>query len=389
MKKILLTASFLTLFAGASFAQSKAVKAAEREAKQENPNFTEAQKQISGALQNDETKNEAGTWYVAGFVDYRVFEIERNKLYINKKPDEPKMYNALYTSLGYYKQAAELDLQPDKKGKVKPRYLKKIKKNIADMRDNLINGGAYFFDNGDYQKAYDYFNLFIEVPTYDFLAEKDPKDAAIQVVDSIDAQIKEYATLSLNKVYQTKVADYQAKKDTANIIKTLEEGAELFKTEIYYVQNLINMYIYADRFDEATSYLDKAITSDSENAKIYWNVKGTLLENKEDEEGAISCYQQAIELDPTYVDGLENMGRMYYNQAVMANDEVSKILDEKEYNTQREAKVLAKYREALPYFEKAHELLPTERRLMVTLNNIYYNLNDGEKMKEMEKKMAQ
>ena len=43
--------------------------------------------------------------------------------------------------------------------------------------------------------------------------------------------------------------------------------------------------------------------------------------------------------------------------------------------------------EALPFYEKAHELKPDEREYMVALRGIYYNLRMGDKYEAMEDKI--
>ena len=94
-------------------------------------------------------------------------------------------------------------------------------------------------------------------------------------------------------------------------------------------------------------------------------------------------------MNPNFALALGNMGRMYFNQAVEKNNELSeKISNTSEFNAAKEAEVLPLYRQALPYYEKAHQIDANEREYMVALRSIYYNLNDGKNLKLIEMEMG-
>ena len=95
MKRVLLTVA-LCVAASASFAQKKVVSEAQSIAKGSNADFGEARTLIKGALENPETKDDAKTWYVAGFIEDQQFNAERAKQILGQQPNEPVMYEALY-----------------------------------------------------------------------------------------------------------------------------------------------------------------------------------------------------------------------------------------------------------------------------------------------------
>ena len=76
MKRVLLTVA-LCVAASASFAQKKVVNEAQSIAKGSNADFGEARTLIKGALENPETKDDAKTWYVAGFIEDQQFNAEK------------------------------------------------------------------------------------------------------------------------------------------------------------------------------------------------------------------------------------------------------------------------------------------------------------------------
>ena len=101
MKRVLLTVA-LCVAASASFAQKKVVNEAQSIAKGSNADFGEARTLIKGALENPETKDDAKTWYVAGFIEDQQFNAERAKQILGQQPNEPVLYEALYGILPYF-----------------------------------------------------------------------------------------------------------------------------------------------------------------------------------------------------------------------------------------------------------------------------------------------
>lgn len=403
MKRILLsTALFLAVTSG--FAQMKLVNKAFSEAKAEKPNFAEAQSEIKQAMENPESKDDAKTWYVAGFLENKLFESERNKQILQQKPNETKMYGALLASFDYFLKSAELDQMPNEKGKVKPKYLKDIKNTLKNNQSYYINGGAYFWDQKEYQKSYDMFHIYTEIPKLEiFKGESFPVDSnynmilyyaalAASYIPNPQLAIKSYEALKgtgykENEVYQLLANEYQTINDSVNFEKTLAEGAKLFPTDPYFVQTLINIYINNGNYDKALTYLDEAISQDPKNAQLY-DVKGRLLEQQKKYEDALNLYKEAIKINPDYADAYGNIGRIYYNQAIEENDKAANIKDTKSYNQAKKEVVEPLFKEALPYYEKAHQLKPEEREFMVALRGIYYNLDMGPEYDKIEAEMS-
>ncbi len=403
MKRLLLTVA-LCVAATASFAQKKAVNEAQSIAKGEKPDFAEARTLIKGALENPETKDDAKTWYVAGFIEDQQFSNERTKQVIGQQPDEPVMYGALINILPYFQKAYELDQMPNEKGKIKPKYTKDIKGILGANHVYYINGGAYYFDQKDYKKAYDFFDQYLQIsdlPMFkgEQVAERDTNFMTVQFYAAVAATQLGDSKLAIealeraknsdyraNDVYQYLCYEYEQAKDTVNLEKTLEEGMVKFPEEPYYLMSLINNYIYSNRNDKAIEYLNTAIAKDPNNAQLY-DVMGRVYETGlKDFANAEKYFQKALEINPDYIEALSNLGRIYYNQGVNKQGEANMINDSKQY---QEELAVAKdfFKKALPYFEKAHEMKPEEREYMTALRGIYYNLNMGDKFDEIEAEM--
>ena len=404
MKRLLLTVALCVAASSASFAQKKAVKEAQGIAKGDKADFTEARALIKGALENPETKDDAQAWYVAGFIEDQQFSAERTKQILGQQPNEPVMYEALGAILPYFKKAYELDQLPNEKGKIKPKYSKDIKSILGADHVYFFNGGAYYFDQNDYKKAYDFFNQYLEIselPMFEGTqtAEKDSTFmtvqfyaavAATQLQDSpIAIKALERAKSSdfrLNDVYQYLSYEYKQAGDSVNYVKTLEEGYAKFPNEEFFLMSLIDAYIQSSQNEKAISYLNTAIAQKPSDSQLY-HALGIVYETGiKDYAKAEETFKKALEVNPESVESMSALGRIYYNQAVNKQGEANMINDSKKY---QEELTIAKdlFKQALPYFQKAHEMKPSESEYMVALRGIYYNLNMGPELEAIEAEM--
>ena len=406
MKRVLLTVA-LCVAASASFAKKKVVNEAQSIAKGSNADFGEARTLIKGALENPETKDDAKTWYVAGFIEDQQFNAERAKQILGQQPNEPVMYEALYGILPYFQKAYELDQLPNEKGKVKPKYTKDIKSILSANHVYLFNGGAYYFDKQEYKKAYDFFNQYVEISELPMFAgtqtaEKDSTFMTVQFYAAAAASLAKDSRLAIAALERAKNTPYRqydvyqylcyeygearTAQDSVMLEKTFEEGMQVFPDSAFFLNNLINTYIYSNRNEKALEMLNVAIQKNPNDANLY-NVMGRVYETGlKDYANAEKNFQIALEKDPNLTDALSNIGRIYYNQGVNKLSEANMINDSKKY---QEELSMAKdlFKKALPYYKKAHEAEPEKMDNMIALRGIYYNLNMGPELEAIEAEM--
>ena len=121
MKRVLFS-MVLLLATGFTFAQEKSVKEAKSIANDVKPDFAQAEKLINEALNNAETKDNAETWDVAGFIQKRINEKEMENAYLRKPYDTLKVYNSALNMCKYYFKCDELAQIPNEKGKIKNKF---------------------------------------------------------------------------------------------------------------------------------------------------------------------------------------------------------------------------------------------------------------------------
>lgn len=406
MKKLLLSISLMIGASVALFAQKANVSQAESLTLQEKPDFNAAREAIKSAFNDDKTKNDPKTYLVAGMIGYTENDSYNKLMMLNKQVDPLKKGQAIMESYNYLLKAYELDQTPNAKGKVKPKFTKKIKDSIKDYytaQYNLIAYGAHLFDKKDYKNAFEVFNTYLEIPKLPMMNnELSMNDSTYKMIKYFsalaatnmqdhDKAISIYKDLTddsyeTKNVYQLLADEYRATKDTVNYLATLEQGFKLFNNDPWFLQNIINHYIYSDKIEEASKYLDAAIAQ-APNVAEYYYVKGNVEERLNNIDEARKAFEKALELQPNLANAYAGIGRIIFNQAVEVLRAADTIKDNKAYNAQVD-KANVIFKQSLPYMEKAVELDPKDTDFKQALKMLYYRLGDNANYEKISKELG-
>ena len=404
MKKTLIMAALVLISAGC-FAQKANVKKAKNLALQETPDFSGARAAINEALTNEETKDLADTWYTAGLIGYQELSKENEKTYLGQARDEKRAGEAVVESFDYWMKAADLAGQKvlDKKGNevlADKKTYALLQKKVLEYYKNqeLVKYGIYLNDQRDFATAYGVFQRHLSIPELSLmqnekLQKEMPKDSIYDqykyytAIFAIQAEMHPEAIAVLEEmkdgnyeaitVNQFLYQEYVNVQDTANYVRVLQNAVVRFPQEPWFLQNLINHYIFSGQEQEAINYLDQAIAREP-NVAQYHLIKGNLNENQKNYEAALADFDRALAIDPPMADAEAGKGRVYYNQAVKMNEDAALIADAKEYKKALE-EMNAMFRQSMPFFEKAHELAPDNRDYMITLRGLYYRFDMTDK----------
>lgn len=389
---LLVTGTLLFGTMPSAYAQKQNVKEAERIAKSKDAKFDDARMLIKSALENAETKDDAKTWYVAGFVEENNFTQENVKALDGQPQDRKTMNNALLDMFGYYQEAYQRDQQPNEKGKIRPQYDKKILKAYEENLLYFINAGGYFMEVKEFDKATKAFEAFRAIKHHPAFAGKPIAQADsnsmmvdfFEVVSAYQAGKKEDAIklaesiknvpYRQNDLMQILSQTYIETADTVGYVRTMEEGMKLFPEEPYYSVNLTNTYIQQGKTEEAIALLEKTIAQSPNNAQLY-DVMGKLYEAI-DEEKAIEYFKKALEVDPTFKESVYNLGRVYYNMG-------ARIKSGEKVDAASDAKAKEYFKLALPLMEQAYKNDPDGSWYI--LGNVYYNLKMTDKYEQIQK----
>ena len=411
MKKTLFLAALVLISAGCLAQKNPNTKKAKSYMNAETPDFSAARAAIVDALEQEPT---AETYYWAGMIGYREVTTENYNQMMGKGVNQIKAGEAVEESYNYWLKADELAQVPvlNKKGvevPTDPKMRAKVAKMMLEYykQQELVKYGIYLNEQRDYAGAYQAFKMHIDMP--DLAMMQDPKIQKEMPRDTILEQYKyyagifavqsemheeavaifeqmkegEYEAISVNQfLYQ----EYVALKDTAKFVQTLQDAIVRFPAEPWFLQNLINYYIFSGQEQTAVEYLAKAIEREP-NVAQYHHIKGNLDENLGNEEAALADFDEALRCDPTLADAMAGKGRVYYNKAVKLNEAAATINDNKAYKKALE-EMNGVFKQSLPFFEKAHEMDPTNRDYIIVLKGLYYRFHNDAKYEEMSEKLS-
>lgn len=401
MKKISILALCLVAGLGAT-AQKSVVKEAEKAMKGNKP-FTEVVTIITPAFSDPTTEKLAETYYIPGKAGFNQYNDMLGKRSLGQDVDTKVMAEALIGGYGYFMKALPLDSLPNEKGKVSPKYSKKILSEIAGHMTDFSNAAVDMWNNKDYKGAYHSWGIYLDIakdPRYNkmFAAVPDSVMSNISYNQALAAwQAEDYpaAIKSFNvarkygyngkQLFEYGIAVASNAKDFDAVLDFAQAGNKLFgKEDPQFLNHIINYYLQTEKYEDALSYLDNGINEDPSNAQ-YYALRGIIYDNKKEAVKARVDYEKALQLDPNNGLALFYEGRSIASEAGAQQD----AYDKADYEKFKKENIDPKFREAVTFLEKAYEVDPTNRaEALKVLEILYYNLNDENGLNSVKDRKA-
>jgi tetratricopeptide (TPR) repeat protein len=376
MNKIKTLSIALVLVSGTVFAQQNKVVSAWNYYKPEYELLDKAKSNIDDAAVHESTMGKPKTWYYRGLIYQKIY---KHAKYGNL--DEMALEKA-YES---YKKALELD----------PNYEFKdeVNQNISALSGDFFTRGLDEFNAKDFNRALISFEWVLKIRNNDMNALQNSALCAERLAKWDIAKSYYQKILTVNQkdplVFLSLSNIQKREGDVAGAIQTISEGRKLFPSDNKLIISQLDLYLGADKIKEASELIEVAISGDPTNASLHF-AKGTLFDKMGNKEVAAQSYVKAIELNNSYFDANYNLGAMYFNQAAEMVNTANNLPPNKvkEYDLAK-AKYEAKFREAMPYLERAHEINPKDMSTMESLKQLYARLGQTEKSSAMKKKMEE
>jgi tetratricopeptide (TPR) repeat protein len=276
---------------------------------------------------------------------------------------------------------------------------------------SLFNEGVAYYNKGRdsaayFDKAIDAFNTAIALMpdsanTYYVaaLADYAKKDMAGAVRRLETAVAKDPKYLDAQKLlgqfnYSMALEKLEAKDEAAGnaflakSMKAYEAAYGVEPDNAENIRNLIDIYERTKQSDKAMKLTSEAVAKDPSN-KVFRYAYGAFLLRQDKYKDAAEQFTAALKIDPEYTDATYNLGVSYLNWGVAMKEESDKKY-EAERKTNKAAKedlaYKEKFKDALPYLEKAVMTRDDDSLLWQTLAKIYSNLGIKDKAtKALEK----
>lgn len=348
-----------------------------------------ALKSVEHATELEETKNWPKTYYAKGYVYQKIYESEKNEF--KDLTDKP-----LFEAFDNYEKAYSMDEEDKFKGSIDAAMFK--------LHTYFIKEGVNSFQNNNYEDAFKNFKYSLQVSEMPIFENR--VDTAIMFNAGIAAQnmknwedaakyykqAAEHGYGEARTYILLKNAYFQA-GDTTKAVETLKEGFNKYPGNENMIASLINHYLLnTDHPEKALDFIQKAKEQHPENAQ-YYSAEAQIYDKLDQNEKAKESYKAAIERDPDLFMALYNLGVLYFNEGVDIVSKANQTKDDAEYKKLRN-QANEKFKQAIPYMERALEVKPDETNVLNTLKTLYYRLRTEdpkyvEKYKEVNAKLKQ
>jgi tetratricopeptide (TPR) repeat protein len=272
---------------------------------------------------------------------------------------------------------------------------------------SLYNQGVAYYNKGRdtaayYDKALQAFDIAIAMEpdsanTYYVaaLADYARKDipSAINKLETAVAKDPKYldAHRLLGQFHYAKAMQELDAKDEASSNASLQKAQQVYE-KVYTldpnnfdnIRSLIDVYERTKQTDKALKLTREAVEKDPSN-KVFRYAYGAFLLRQDKYKEAAEQFIAALKVDPNYTDAEYNLGVSYLNWGVSMKEE-----SEKKYEAERKTNKSAKedlaykekFKDALPYLEKAVMTRDDDALLWQTLAKVYANLGITDKAKK-------
>ncbi|MCG8474302.1 MAG: tetratricopeptide repeat protein [Cytophagales bacterium] len=379
MKRLFVVFLCLALSAGSVFAQ-KAVKGSVSKAKSalEKKDLATAKAEIDKAFEVDKkgkvSKN-PNSWFVKGKI-YVALAVDSSRAEIVNSED-------LKTGVNCLDKAVEMKEE---------KYKFFVDQEKQNLRAGFFNAGAAKYENEDYAGATKDFQYCLDVIPKDSLllyyAGISASSAKLypEALELYDKLIKEFG--ANENVWTNKIYIQKTTGDTLAALKTAREATLAFPSNSNLAISEIQILLEMNKLDEAKKANKESIAKNPTNPTLYYAL-GYINESQNARDESIKAYEKAVELKPDYYDAYINLGVVYYDWGRDIKNEAN-AMDWKTYEKKGkavEAKALERFKQALPYFEKAHEVEPKNPGALEAMMNCYNVLQMTDKAQAAEQEL--
>lgn len=335
----------------------------------------EAKEIIDAATTYEKTMNKGDTWYYRGLI-YAAIDTSSNEAYHNLAPD------AIDVALESFKKADELSDGKSEYNIIGDNGLPILKPQQIDYwASSYINKGATLYQQDDLEGA---------LANFEKTSKILPNDTTAYFYSAIVAHGLEKYQLSYDK-FRAYIDNGGNQADAYSMMlnmlngpldnkeKALElvrEAKQKFPNHADFGKVEIGTLIDMGRIEEAKTGLEEAVKKEPDNKILHFYL-GYVNSSLGNSEAAIKSYEEALRIDPNYFDAQLLIAKEMYKPAEKIKREMANLgitpADRKK-KLELDNQLVEKLKAALPYWEKAEKMNPTEMEVLDALSSIYGDL---------------
>ncbi len=287
--------------------------------------------------------------------------------------DTVGLYDAAMQALENGVACDEFDMQPNEKGKIKPRFHKKNAERLYPIRFHLINAGIYYQGKNE-ELSYKNLATYVESNDYPLFKEIDKSGdnnltqiayyASRSAYFAKDyAKAEKYADIALNDTamakdaMQIKLAVMQSQlkthADTLNYVTKLKDIYAKDESNDVIFSTICSMLLSLNDKAGLDALVQAKLSKDPNNFTAL-TVVGQVYMNNKDWDKAIETLTKAVNLQPDNIAITASIGNCYMYKAQEAVERAT--ANNKSLTPDAEKVIVGVYMQAIEYLEKAKDM---------------------------------
>lgn len=347
----------------------------------------EAKEIIDVATTAEKTMDKGNTWYYRGLI-YAAIDTSSNEAYHNLAPD------ALDVALEAFAKADELSDGKSEYNITGDNGFPILKtQQINIWANTYLNEGANLYQQDDLEGALKNFEKTERIL---------PEDTTAYFYSAIVANSLEKYDLSMEKFRAyidkggTSPDAYSMMLNMLNgplnnkekALELVREARQKFPEHPDFGKVEIGTLIDLGKIDEAKTGLEEAIKKEPDNKILHFYL-GYVNSSLGNSDAAVKSYEEALRVDPNYFDAQLMIAKEMYKPAEKIKKEMANLgitpADRKK-RLELDNVLVEKLKLALPYWEKAEKMNPTEQEVLDALSSIYGDLGMTAQAQRIEKR---
>lgn len=335
----------------------------------------EAKEIIDAATTYEKTMDKGDTWYYRGLI-YAAIDTTSNEAYHSLASD------AFDVALESFDKAEKMSDGKSEYNIIGANGLPILKPQQMDIWASVyINKGANLYQQDDLEGA---------LANFEKTSRILPDDTTAYFYSGIVANSLEKYQLSYDK-FRAYVDKGGASPDAYSMMlnllngpldnkeKALElvrEARQKFPDHADFGKVEIGTLIDMGKIEEAKTGLEEAVKKEPDNKILHFYL-GYVNSSLGNSDAAVKSYQEALRVDPNYFDAQLMMAKEMYKPAEKLKKEMANLgisAADRKKKLELDGQLVEKLKIALPYWEKAEKMNPSETEVLDMLSSIYGDL---------------
>lgn len=296
----------------------------------------DARGMIKEAKANPETQTLPGTYIVAADVEYKAYDALKKNLGLNAQNAEPAKLVEMdtYLLLAYPEILEAIKNAPnDPKGKAEGD----VQKRLSTYVNDYFQAGADMFNAQQFDKAYDAFMIYGDIPALPVMAGKVNIPDSVRATAYYNAGLCGWSMPDLPKaakafksarlagydkpeayIYELACWQNMMQKDSTltaqgqqDIFETSKAGYEKFGLEQpVFLNNMVNVLVEQNKIDEALTLLNQLIAQNP--APALYGLRGFVNDRKGNDQASEDDYRMAASMPDVDFETLVNAGKRIF-----------------------------------------------------------------------------